>query len=94
VAGLPRRHLFRRGIIEGWRRCRQTRRPPPENEPEPDAETRAVIERAERAWQRQVEREERSFAYPGPMTRFRWILVAIAMVSVILLILQNMSRGG
>jgi hypothetical protein len=65
--------------------------PPP---PEDDAETRAVIERAERAWQRQVEHEERSLAYPGPMTRFRWILVAITAVSLVLLTVQNWRGRG
>jgi hypothetical protein len=65
--------------------------PPPENELTP--ETRAVIERAERAWQRQVEREERGLEYPGRMTRFRWVMVAIAALSLILLLVTN-GFGG
>ncbi len=61
--------------------------PPPEDKLDP--ETRAVIERAERAWRRQVEREERAFDYPGRMTRFRWIMVAIAAASLLLLLVMN-----
>lgn len=63
--------------------------PPTPPEEELDPETRAVVERAERAWQRQVEREERAFAYPGRMTRFRWAMVAIAGVSLLLLLLMR-----
>jgi hypothetical protein len=64
--------------------------PPPQSpEAELDPETRAVVERAERAWQRQVEREERAFDYPGRMTPFRWVMVAIAGISLILLLLMN-----
>jgi hypothetical protein len=59
--------------------------PPPEQEPDP--ETRAVIERAERAWQRQVEREEKSLDYPGGMTPFRWIMLVIALILLVLTIL-------
>jgi hypothetical protein len=65
--------------------------PPPENELDP--ETRAVIDRAEAAWRRQVEREERSLDYPGPMTPFRWVLVAIAAISLIVLLLTNRFGG-
>jgi hypothetical protein len=65
--------------------------PPPPREDEVDPETRAVIERAERAWRRQAEREERALDYPGRMTRFRWIMVAIAALSLILLLAMNRS---
>lgn len=64
--------------------------PPPEDEVDP--ETRAVIERAERAWRRQVEREERALDYSGRMTPFRWVMVVIAVICLILLIVMN--RGG
>jgi hypothetical protein len=67
--------------------------PPPPPEDEPDPETRAVIARAEAAWRRQVEREERAVDYPGRMTRFRWVLVAIAAISLLLLLLTNRSGG-
>lgn len=68
--------------------------PPPPPEDETDAETRAVIERAERAWQRQAEREERALADPGRMTPFRWVLVAIAAASLLVLLVQNwLGRG-
>jgi hypothetical protein len=68
--------------------------PPPPPEHDEDAETRAVIERAERAWRRQAEREEQSFARLDRMTPFRWVLVAIAAASLILLIARNwLGRG-
>ena len=54
-----------------------------------DPETRAVIDRAERAWRRQVELEERRYGAPDRMTAFRWIMVAIAVVSVVLLLLLD-----
>lgn len=54
-----------------------------------DPETRAVIERAERAWQRQVELEERGYRSPDRMTTFRWVMVAIAAVSLVLLLLTS-----
>jgi hypothetical protein len=63
--------------------------PPQPPEDELDPETRAVIERAERAWRRQVEREERASEYPGQMTRFRWVMIAVAALSLILLIAMN-----
>jgi hypothetical protein len=67
--------------------------PPPEDE-EPDAETRAVIERAERAWQRQIEREDAALPGAGAMTPFRWIMLAIAAIALLLLIAQNwLGRG-
>jgi hypothetical protein len=59
-----------------------------------DPETRAVIERAERAWQRQVEREQRAFDYPGRMTPFRWVMVAIAAISLISLAVLNRFGNG
>ena len=58
--------------------------PPLEHEPNP--ETRAVVERAERAWQRQVEREEQGLASTGRMTPFRWIMLVIAAISLVLLL--------
>lgn len=68
--------------------------PPPPPEHDEDAETRAVIERAERAWRRQAEREEQSFARLDRMTPLRWVLVAIAAASLILLIARNwLGRG-
>ncbi|HEX3884058.1 MAG TPA: hypothetical protein VHW66_15475 [Stellaceae bacterium] len=63
--------------------------PPTPEQPDEDAETRAVIERAERAWQRQVEREDAAFAGAGRMTPFRWIMIAIAAAALLLLIVQN-----
>ncbi|HEY1796589.1 MAG TPA: hypothetical protein VGG57_10755 [Stellaceae bacterium] len=60
--------------------------PPPED---PDRETRAVIERAERNWQQQVEREEQGLDYPGRMTPFRWTMLIIAIASLILLIVTR-----
>jgi len=63
---------------------------PPPSEDELDPETRAVVERAEQAWRRQVEREERAF-YPERMTRFRWVMVAIAAICLILLLVMNRS---
>ena len=61
--------------------------PPPEDDLDP--ETRAVIERAEQAWRRQVEREERAAGYTGGMTPLRWILVAIAAICLMLLLVTN-----
>lgn len=66
--------------------------PPPFREERAEAETRDVIERAERAWQRQVEREESSYAGPGPMTRFRWVLVAVALAALILIVVKELLR--
>ncbi len=42
------------------------------------AETREVIDRAERAWERPVEREDAGRGGPGPMTPLRWVLLALA----------------
>lgn len=68
--------------------------PPPPPEDERDAETRAVIERAEQAWQRQVEREQRSLDYRGGMTTFRWVMVTIAAVSLLVLLLLKPFGAG
>jgi len=54
--------------------------PPPSREERDLAETREVVERSERTWQRQVERERS--AYPETMTPFRWVLVAIALIAL------------
>ena len=59
-----------------------------------EAETREMLERAERAWQRQVEREEAGRAAPGQMTAFRWILVAIAAASLLLLLARRLAGSG
>jgi len=68
--------------------------PPLPPEDQPDAETRAVIERAERAWRLQAEREERALADSGRMTPFRWIVLAIAAASLLVLLVQNwLGRG-
>ena len=65
----------------------------PEQERE-EAETRAMLERAERAWQRQIEREEAAGRGLSGMTRFRWLLAAVAAAALILILAQRLTGTG
>jgi len=72
--------------------------PPPRlsTEERAEAETREMIERAERAWQRQVEREEagNAGASPGQMTPLRWALIALAGAALAFLVAEHLTRIG
>ena len=72
---------------------------PPEDEPdsprEPDEravrEARAMFERAEAAWQRQLEGEEAAASATGSGRLWRTVLLGVAIVALLFLLLQHLA---
>jgi len=72
---------------------------PPEDQPasppEPDEravrEARAMFERAEAAWQRQLEGEEAAASASGSSRIWRTVLLGAAIVALLFLLLQHLA---
>ncbi|GEM_PF-4910691 len=75
---------------------KRTPSPPPPDEHRPNDEGREIVERAERAWARQVELEEaaprRGLPSFGP--RLRWLLLALAIAMIVFLLFDRLGRIG
>ena len=56
-------------------------------------EGRLMIDRAERQWQQQVEKEEAPVR-TAPGAAFRWLLLAIALGAIVFLMFEQLGRIG
>jgi hypothetical protein len=52
-----------------------------------------MIDRAERQWQQQVEKEEVAVR-TAPGAAFRWLLLAIALGTIVFLMFEQLGRIG
>jgi len=56
-------------------------------------EARLMLDRAERAWQQQVAKQE--IPVPtGPGAVFRWLLLAVALGAIVFLMFEQLGRLG
>lgn len=72
---------------------------PPENEPDSPRESdeqafreaRAMLERAEAAWQRQLEGEQAAASVSGSSRVWRTVLLGAAIIALLFLLLQHLA---
>lgn len=61
--------------------------------PDADEEDRLMLERADQAWHRQIESEEAATAAPSRYgAMFRWIILGIAGIALIMLLFTRLGQ--